>query len=147
MSLESYYLDRVAHDLVLDFRNCDKEVRNQVYKMRVNVAYGLERFWGEQFRLDGDKARYWAETWDKLVKIMRKAGIKIPNDEIPSDDINSEEATAAIKQMAGKLWDFPIDQRKVALVVLAQLCECMVWWTQRYKPSRGGENSGGEGDE
>jgi hypothetical protein len=38
--------------------------------------------------------------------------------------------------MADGLWRFseehPDDQR-VALAVLTQLCDCLVWWTQRYK--------------
>lgn len=141
MGWESYNLDREAHDLVLKY--CDKkDALNQAYKMRVAVAYGLERFWGEQFRLvkDRDKADYWRDTWKVLVKIMSNAGVKIPDDNVNSGD------TTAIKQVANKLWDFPVEQRKVTIAVLTQLCDSMVWWTQRYKPANNG-NSGGEGDE
>ena len=131
MALESYRLDQFAHDLVLKYR--DKKdgkisVLNQTHKMRMSVAYGLERFWGEHLRLDGNKASYWKETWTTLVEILSHAGIKLPNDEIIS-----EKDTAAIKNMAEKLWTFDTQQRKVALAVLTQLCDCMVWWTQRYK--------------
>ncbi len=128
MAWESYKLDQEAHDLVVKYRD-KKEALNQAYKMRVAVAYGLERFWGEQFRLvkDKDKADYWRDTWKALVKIMANAGVKIPNDNVSPDD------TAAIKIMANKLWDFPVEQRKVAIAVLTQLCDSMVWWTQRYK--------------
>lgn len=128
MGWESYKLDQEAHDLVVKYRD-KKEALNQAYKMRVAVAYGLERFWGEQFRLvkDKDKADYWRDTWKALVKIMANAGVKIPNDNVSADD------TAAIKIMANKLWDFPVEQRKVAIAVLTQLCDSMVWWTQRYK--------------
>lgn len=128
MAWESYKLDQEAHDLVVKYRD-KKDALNQAYKMRVAVAYGLERFWGEQFRLvkDKDKADYWRDTWKALVKIMANAGVKIPNDNVSPDD------TAAIKIMANKLWDFPVEQRKVAIAVLTQLCDSMVWWTQRYK--------------
>lgn len=128
MAWESYKLDQEAHDLVVKYRD-KKEALNQAYKMRVAVAYGLERFWGEQFRLvkDKDKADYWRDTWKALVKIMANAGVKIPNDNVSPDD------TVAIKIMANKLWDFPVEQRKVAIAVLTQLCDSMVWWTQRYK--------------
>lgn len=142
MAWESYKLDQEAHDLVVEYRD-KKDALNQAYKMRVAVAYGLERFWGEQFRLvkDKDKADYWRDTWKALVKIMGNAGVKIPNDDVSSGD------TAAIKIMANKLWDFPVEQRKVAIAVLTQLCDSMVWWTQRYKPTNSNGKSGGEEDE
>ena len=142
MAWESYRLDQEAHDLVVKYRD-KKDALNQAYKMRVAVAYGLERFWGEQFRLvkDRDKADYWRDTWKALVKIMANAGVKIPNDNV------SPDGTAAIKIMANKLWDFPIEQRKVAIAVLTQLCDSMVWWTQRYKPTNSNSNSGGEDNE
>jgi hypothetical protein len=142
MAWESYKLDQEAHDLVVKYRD-KKDALNQAYKMRVAVAYGLERFWGEQFRLvkDRDKADYWRDTWKALVKIMANAGVKIPNDNVSPDD------TVAIKIMANKLWDFPVEQRKVAIAVLTQLCDSMVWWTQRYKPTNSNSNSGGEDNE
>lgn len=136
MTWQSYNLDRYAHDLVLKYR--DRDVLNQTHKMRMAVAYGLERFWGEPFRLDKEKdtakAEYWRETWTKLVEIMERAGIKIPNDTVKNGD------TAAIQKMAEKLWDFDQEQRKVALAVLTQLCDSMVWWAQRYKPAKGENN-------
>lgn len=134
MAWTTYKLDQYAHDLVLKYRD-QKDAPAQAYKMRMTVAYGLERFWGEQFRLDGAKASYWKDTWITLVKIMQQAGVKIPNDAIASG--NSQQ----IKQMTDQLWNFDPQQRKVALAILTQLCENMVWWTQRYKPS-GGENNG-----
>ncbi|NJK66939.1 MAG: hypothetical protein HC941_10640 [Microcoleus sp. SU_5_3] len=142
MAWESYNLDQEAHDLVIKYRD-KKDALNQAYKMRVAVAYGLERFWGEQFRLvkETDKADYWRDTWKALVKIMANAGVKIPDDNVGSGD------TAAIKSMANKLWDFPVEQRKVAIAVLTQLCDSMVWWTQRYKPANSNGNSGGESNE
>lgn len=66
---------------------------------------------------------------------MQEAGIKVPNDSV------NPEKTAEVQAMAAKLWDetqFPIEQRKVALAVLTQLCDSLVWWTQRYKKSGNG---------
>lgn len=131
MAWQSYKLDRYAHDLVLEY--CQhSEATNQAYKMRMTVAYGLERFWGESLRLaredkDKTKGAYWKATWEALVKIMATAGVQIPNDKV---DVNNHQQ---IKQMAEKLWHFDAKQRKVAIAVLTQLCDSMVWWTQRYK--------------
>lgn len=126
MGWEPYKLDQAAHDLVFPRRDKNangENVLGQVYKMRTSVAYGLERFWGEQLRLNGDEADYWKATWGKLVEIMLLADIEVPNQ---AD--SSEQITA--------LWTtFPIDDRKVTIAVLTQLCDCMVWWTQRYKKS------------
>lgn len=125
MAWTTYNLDQKAHDLVMKYRGTD--ALNQSYKMRVAVSYGLERFWGEQFRLNGQKQSYWRDTWKALVEIMALAEVTIPNDSITQNN------TQQIQAMAGKLWNFDIKQRKVAIAVLTQLCESMVWWTQRYK--------------
>jgi hypothetical protein len=135
MSWKMYEIDRIAHDLVLKFRD-KKDVLNESHKMRVTTAYGLERFWGEHLRLqkdNQDKADYWKETWNALCKIMKSAGVTIPNDAV------SITNTTQVKAMADKLWNeqtLPIDQRKVALSVLTALCDSLVWWTQRYKKPR-----------
>jgi hypothetical protein len=135
MSWKMYEIDRIAHDLVLKFRD-KKDVLNESHKMRVTTAYGLERFWGEHLRLqkdNQDKADYWKETWDALCTIMKSAGVTIPNDAV------SITNTTQVKAMADKLWNeqtLPIDQRKVALSVLTALCDSLVWWTQRYKKPR-----------
>lgn len=127
MAWQSYNLDQVAHDLVLKYRD-NREALNQAYKMRLTVPYGLERFWGEQIRLQGsDKGNYWRDTWNDLVSMMRRAGVELPN-----DNVNSEN-TEQIQQMSKKLWELDQEKRKVALAVLIQLTEAMVWWTQRYK--------------
>lgn len=129
MTWKLYEIDRAAHDLVLKFRD-KKDVLNESHKMRITTAYGLERFWGEHLRLQResqDKANYWQETWETLCKIMKQAGIQIPNDRVNADD------SAAVKAMADKLWDFDQEQRKVALTILTELCDTMTWWTQRYK--------------
>jgi hypothetical protein len=133
MTWKLYEIDRVAQELTLKFR--DKDVLGESHKMRATTAYGLERFWGEHLRLlrdnkTKDKGDFWKETWKALCKIMKEAGITIPNDNV------NLERTVEVEAMAAKLWDenqFPVEQRKVVLAVLTQLCDSLVWWTQRYK--------------
>lgn len=122
MAWESFNLDQVAHDLVYDRKN-NRDLLSQVYKMRTTVAYGLERFWGEQLRLSGEEAQYWKATWEKLVEIMGIAGIEVPNQTDPGQQIAGLWQDSKEKR----------DERKVTLAVLTQLCDCMIWWTQRYK--------------
>jgi hypothetical protein len=137
MSLKMYEIDHRAHDLILKFRD-KNDVLGESHKMRMTTAYGLERFWGEHLRLkqknsDLEKAEFWEETWKVFSDIMKDAGIKIPNDSINPKDKN---ATDAIKAITSELWNFNIDQRKIALSVLIELCDSLVWWTQRYKKPR-----------
>ena len=134
MSWKMYEIDRTAHDLVLQFR--DRDVLGESHKMRATTAFGLERFWGEHLRLaqkeqDKHKADFWKATWDALCSIMKQAGVKIPNEKITGD-------TRSIQSMSEKLWAFDIEQRKVALAVLIELCDSLVWWTQRYKKPKNG---------
>lgn len=130
MGWNYYGLDRKAQALVLAAKQRDDASLNQAFKMREAVAYGLERFWGEHLRLQGKeeaKSLYWKATWDTLVEIMNHAQIEIPNDSVNSKNTKSVEA------MAAKLWDLELETQRVALSVLTQLCDCLVWWTQRYK--------------
>ena len=132
MAWKSYNLDRLAQKLVLDAKLREPDSLNQSYKMRMAVAYGLERFWGEHLRLqkkDSDlkKSQYWKETWDALVNIMKKAGVTLPNDPVKAKD------TKKVKEMSQKLWELNLDQQRVAIAVLTQLCDSLVWWTQRHK--------------
>lgn len=130
MAWKTYNLDRIAQNLVLNAKERDKDSLNQAFKMSVAVAYGLERFWGEHLRLqdkEGKKAKYWKETWDQLVSVMDQAGVKIPNDPVKAED------TKAVRAMAEKLWKVDLQDQRVAMSVLIQLCDCLVWWTQRYK--------------
>jgi hypothetical protein len=117
--------------------------------MRLAVAYGLERFWGEHLRLRKEtEGEYWKDTWDKLVEeILKPAGIELPNDPVLLKDApkkeNKDEKKAReiansdqINNMAKKLWNFAQnnpDDNRIALAVLTQLCDALVWWTQRYK--------------
>lgn len=133
MAWKSYELDRAAQKLVLDARERDAKSLNQSYKMRMAVAYGLERFWGEHLRLkdrEEKKSIFWKETWDALQKVMQNAGVTIPN-----DSVNPSNATQ-IQAMSQKLWALSVEDQRVAIAVLTQLCDCIVWWTQRYKTGR-----------
>lgn len=130
MGWKSYDLDREAQKLVLNAKQRDDKSLNQSYKMRMAVAYGLERFWGEHLRLQAkepDKSQYWKETWDALVGIMEQAGVLIPNEPVNANNVGQ------IQAMSDQLWQLEIQEQRVSLAVLTQLCDCIVWWTQRYK--------------
>jgi hypothetical protein len=135
---QPYDLDHYAQNLAIQYR--DKNVLNESHKMRMTVAYGLERFWGEPFRLDqqkeADKVAYWRAVWDTVAEeILKPAGIVLPNKKI--DRNNAEQ----IQAMAAEIWqgtetenrDEVLADREVALMVLTQFCDCLVWWAQRYK--------------
>jgi hypothetical protein len=113
--------------------------------MRVTASYGLERFWGESLRLskpkDKQKGEYWRDTWVTLVCVIKNAGIEVPNEKIGFDDKGNAK-TEDIKRMTQKLWDqktFPLEHQRVTLAVLTQLCDSLVWWTQRYKNQSSGD--------
>ena len=128
MGWKFYELDQIAQKLVIKARDRDaNEPKNkkslpQAHKMRMAVAYGLERFWGEHLRLEvkePNKSQFWEETWTAFVGIMQEAGVKIP-----------DEAAAT---MPKELWKLDLETQRVALAVLTQLCDAIIWWTQRYK--------------
>jgi hypothetical protein len=130
MAWKTYDLDRIAQKLVLAARAHDPQSLNQSYKMRMAVSYGLERFWGEHLRLTGKeqkKADYWKATWDDLVIVMKQAGVNIPNDKVSISEVKQ------IQGMSEKLWGLSVEDQRVSIAVLTQLCDCIVWWTQRYK--------------
>lgn len=125
-----YNLDYYAQEIVLKHRD-QKNVLNESHKMRMAVAYGLERFWGEHLRLRREspsKSQYWKDVWDKFAEILKRADVDLPNDEIPL-----KNDTEKIQKMARKIWSMPIAEQRVALMVLTQFCDALVWWTQRYK--------------
>jgi hypothetical protein len=131
---QSYGLDQIAQKLVLNALAADKDCLNQSYKMRMAVSYGLERFWGEHLRFrnskketDQQKSDYWKATWDELVGVMSKAGVVIPNPPVSAGDTHS------VRAMSESLWQLDTEVQRVSLAVLTQLCDCIVWWTQRYK--------------
>jgi len=119
MALQLYGLDESARCLV---KNQTESSQKQVYKMRAAVAYGLERFWGESMRLqdkEPDKAEYWRSVWNKLADILQPANIALPRHQ-------------DVQPQANSLWNLEKEDRQIALAVLTQLCDCLVWWTQRY---------------
>lgn len=130
MSWKPYALDQKARVLVKNALEGDKGIKEaskqafkESYKMRETVVYGLERFWGEAKRHEKDsskKAIYWKATWDVLVETLEKTEVKLPKHN-------------KVDLMADKLWNLPREEQQIALAVLTQLCDCMVWWTQRYK--------------
>jgi hypothetical protein len=143
-----YSLDHYAQELVI--KNRDKEnVLNESHKMRMSVAYGLERFWGEHLRLmrdSEDKGNYWKSVWDKLEHILQPTGINLPNDNVKSTlpsrttkdkKLKEEDESRKIEEMAARIWSMPIAQQRIVLMVLTQFCDALVWWTQRYKKPSG----------
>jgi len=151
MSWQTYNLDRKAQALVLAAKQRDdgkaksEKAMKEAHKMRMTVAYGLERFWGEHLRLkprERNKSIYWQETWKALVEIMQTTGVKLPQGEV------DESSPEAVQGIAEQLWGvrsidgekLSQDDQRLALAVLTQLCDCMVWWTQRFRePSGSGE--------
>jgi hypothetical protein len=130
MAWQSYELDRIAQKLVLAARDCDPKSLNQSHKMRMAVAYGLERFWGEHLRLQKNeetKSKYWKATWNAFCDVMQRVDIELPEDAV------GVEETKKIQDISKRLWALPVEDQRVAIAVLTQLCDCIVWWTQRYK--------------
>ncbi len=133
MTWQPYNLDQKAQCLVLKYREMEGVI-GQSHKMRTTVAFGLERFWGEHLRLVGkkdskeqNKGKYWYDTWKSFAAIMLEAGILLPKQEIENSD------TKKIQETAEKLWNLPLEDQRICLAVLAQFCDSLVWWTQRYK--------------
>lgn len=141
-----YDLDYYAQQLVLKYRD-KKNVLNESHKMRMAVAYGLERFWGEHLRLKRDKdskekGKYWKEVWDNLAQILGDAGVTLPNDDVRSNlpdrtreekETKEADETKKIQEMAKKIWRISLSDQRIALMILTQFCEALVWWTQRYR--------------
>jgi hypothetical protein len=118
MSWQFYGLDGVARRLV---KQQTEDTIKESHKMRMTVAYGLERFWGEQLRLQGQpEADFWRDTWNEFVNVLAQADIKL-------------EKHQTVDPMADHLWNLSREEQQIALAVLTQLCDCLVWWTQRYK--------------
>lgn len=135
---QPYHLDHYAQQLILEHRD-KKNVLNETHKMRMTVAYGLERFWGEHLRLKKDKkketqnkGKYWKDVWDKLAEILLQAGVTLPND-------NVNDSTSKIQNMANKIWSMNMNDQRIALMVLTQFCDSLVWWKQRYSKGKDSE--------
>jgi hypothetical protein len=131
---QSYNLDHYAQKLVSDFRD-KKNVLNESHRMRMTVAYGLERFWGEHLRFEREskqeikeKGKYWKKVWDTLANdILKPIGISLPNEKLTFED------TKKIQEMTDSIWKMTQEDRTIVLMVLTQFCDSLVWWTQRYR--------------
>lgn len=126
-----YELDHRAQMLVLNHRD-QKDVLNESHKMRITVAYGLERFWGEHLRLKKEnrsqaKSAYWENVWKELASILQQGNIQLPQESIDHND------STQIKEEVQKIWALNLEQTRIALMILTQFCDSLVWWTQRYK--------------
>jgi hypothetical protein len=138
---QPYSLDRLAQQLVLAQRD-KRDVLNESHKMRMSVGYGLERFWGEHLRLEResrDKAAYWKAVWNGLWDILTATSLEIERDQLVliklNIDISATNANASkqIEEVSKAIWNLPISHQRIALMVLTQFCDALVWWTQRYK--------------
>lgn len=152
-SWQPYELDHIAQAIVWNARKNDLKIRaqpttkiseslNHVYKMRANCAYGLERFWGDQLRLnakpeDAYKAELVAATWSAFVQLMGRAKIQIPNAAVDPGKENE------IERMVDALWNLGTEQTQASLAVLTNLCDALIWWTQRLKLPKAKEVSNG----
>jgi hypothetical protein len=130
----AYSLDRHAYNLVLKYCS-ESQVINESHKMRVAVAYGLERFWGEHLRedrtqqIDQRKREYWKDTWKEITLIMFEAGIILPDGQCT---ITRNDAQG-IRTVTTALCSMSLADTRSTLAVLTQLCDSLVWWTQRLK--------------
>jgi hypothetical protein len=137
----AYDLDHKAQSLVIAHRDRSGAL-TESHKMRMAVAYGLERFWGEHLRYessqkteDQNKGAYWKAVWVELANILQDAGISLPDGTGRITHAN----TSGIKATAQAIWAMDADDRddqQIALMVLTQFCDALVWWTQRYKTKK-----------
>lgn len=138
MAWHPYDLDHLAQEIVLKARHTDPDSLNQAYKMRAACAYGLERFWGEHLRLaekEPSKASFVADVWSGFVGITARAGVKLPG-----ALCSNQESEAQIQAVAEQLWRIPPEEQQSLLAVLIALCDAVVWWTQRLKTGKGGDD-------
>jgi hypothetical protein len=133
---QPFNLDHYAQELVIQQRT-KRNVLNESHKMRMSISYGLERFWGEHLRYgresnqeSRDKGNYWKSVWITLAKILESAEIALPDAE---GKVNFDAAEPIIQNIAHSIWNMKREDQRVALMVLTQLCDSLVWWTQRYR--------------
>lgn len=135
MTWQSFELDHHAQWIVLEAISRSRDSLSQAYKMRNTCSYGLERFWGEQIRLGRDnstehEARFWKDVWDTLVNQMSRASIYLE----PAHDQNQQSLSC--EQVIHHLWSLDHEEHQIALIVLTNLCDAVVWWKQRLDPGR-----------
>jgi hypothetical protein len=138
MSWHPYDIDDCARRVVSQAlaRDPHGECLNQVFKMRVTCAYGLERFLGEYIRLkeggyaERHKAEVIRDTWTMLcVEILADTGITLPHD----DHLDFGSQAAVISSLQ-QLWELRTEdpaQVQIVLAVLTSFCEAIIWWKNR----------------
>ena len=137
MAWHPFNLDHRAHKLVLAARGRNRDSLKQAYKMRATCAYGLERFWGEHLRLiekEPTKADFVRETWLEFINVMKDSR---PDLVIPKKVLSNEDQEGVIRAEAEKFWTLTTTDQQECLAVLVALCDAIVWWTQRLKPTSG----------
>ena len=135
MSWQSFDLDHHAQWIVIEAISRSRDSLAQAYKMRNTCSYGLERFWGEQIRLGRDsntkhEADFWKDVWDTLVDQMSLAYIYLEPSREQTQRIPSNE------EIIRHLWSLNHEEHQIALIVLTNLCDAVVWWKQRLDPGR-----------
>jgi hypothetical protein len=125
-----YSFDHYAQSLVIKYRD-QKDVLNETHKMRMTIAYGLERFWGEPLRLEKEsqpKANYWKDVWKTLLEeFLQPSGL---GTKLPSTYSSSTEK---IQETIQLIWDMDQEEREISQMILTQFCDSLVWWSQRLK--------------
>jgi hypothetical protein len=128
-----YSFDHYAQSLVIKYRD-QKDVLNETHKMRMTIAYGLERFWGEPLRLEKEsqpKANYWKDVWKTLLEeFLQPSGL---GTKLPSTYSNSTEK---ISETIKLIWDMDQEEREISQMILTQFCDSLVWWSQRLKTKK-----------
>jgi hypothetical protein len=108
-----------------------KDVLNETHKMRMTIAYGLERFWGEPLRLEKEsqpKANYWKDVWKTLLEeFLQPSGL---GTKLPS---TYSSYTEKIQYTIQLIWDMDQEEREISQMILTQFCDSLVWWSQRLK--------------
>lgn len=147
MSWQPYGIDDCARTVVLDALKRDPEGKsmNQIFKMRLTCAYGLERFWGEYLRLhDGNaveqkKAEIIKQTWLLLKNdILCDTGITLPYD--PDLDLENVDAVRTSLEAIWSLRTESPHQAQIVLAVLVNFCDAIIWWKNRLSPESAQDN-------
>lgn len=158
MGWTRFDLDHHAQRIVLAARKRDLAAHtdksemcslNQAHKMRTSCAFGLERFWGEHLRLklsdskvDKNKAEFIADTWEALTVSLLPKEIQLPREVLKGGKNKEEDQKLAVdlaEEFAAKIWRFNENKydRSVALAILTNLCDAIIWWKQRLKTAKG----------
>jgi hypothetical protein len=60
--------------------------------------------------------------------------------DLPPQMLSKEDSEVDIQAVAEQLWRIKPEDQLAPLAVLTALCDSVVWWTQRLKPGRGGDD-------